>query len=173
MLCDECKKNQAVMHYVSIVNGVKTEHDLCGSCASQMGMMSFSPFTWGDLFPHAIQSQNVQIQCGKCGTTLTQFKKTGMLGCARCYEDLRAGIEPLMRQVQKGLEHVGRTPMGFEAAKLPSPGQTTPAAPIVSKRDELNNQMRLAIAREDFEEAARLRDALKALRQPDAKEESL
>ncbi len=173
MLCDECKKNQAVMHYVSIVNGVKTEHDLCESCASHMGMMSFSPFTWGDLFPHAIQSQSAQIHCSQCGTTLSQFKKTGMLGCSQCYEDMRAGIEPLLRQVQKGLVHVGRTPMGFEAAKLPRPGETTAEAPIVSQEDEWNLQMHKAIVEENFEEAARLRDAIKALRKAGAKEESL
>lgn len=164
MLCDECKRNPAVMYYISFVNGQTTRYDLCESCANKLGMQSIAPFSWADLFPHAVMTPIATTRCGRCGTTLAEFKRNALVGCAQCYKDLHAGIEPVLRQVQKGLAHTGRTPVGFEAAKLPGPGETTPVAPSISREDELGMKLHEAVANEDFESAAQIRDELKALR---------
>ncbi|MDR1704701.1 MAG: excinuclease ABC subunit B, partial [Clostridiales bacterium] len=34
MICDRCKKNPATVHVESIMNGVRTEHNLCFECAA-------------------------------------------------------------------------------------------------------------------------------------------
>ena len=31
MLCEHCKKREATVKYVEVINGVKTEHNLCTS----------------------------------------------------------------------------------------------------------------------------------------------
>ena len=34
MLCEHCKKREATVKYVEVINGVKTEHNLCTQCAA-------------------------------------------------------------------------------------------------------------------------------------------
>lgn len=166
MICDECKKRPAVMHYTSIVNGVKTEYDFCQECAKKLGVSSFSPFSWGDVFPHAVSPAYSQTKCGQCGMTMAEFKQTGLLGCEQCYQDLKKGIEPILKRVQKELLHTGRTPMGFEAAKLPKPGDTVreqTQGHEPTQEEILTAQLREAIRKEDFEQAAVLRDQIRDL----------
>lgn len=162
MICDECKKNQAVMHYTSIINGVKTEYDFCQDCAKKLGVSSLSPFSWGDIFPHSVSKVYNQVKCSQCGMTMEEFKRGGLLGCEHCYQDLKKGIEPILKRVQKELLHTGRTPVGFEAAKLPKPGQTVTQTPL-SQIEKYQLEMRDAIKREDFEKAAELRDKIRAI----------
>ena len=37
MLCQECGKKPATLHFTKIVNGEKTEFHICESCASEKG----------------------------------------------------------------------------------------------------------------------------------------
>lgn len=37
MLCEHCKKREATVKYVEVINGVKTEHNLCTQCAAPCG----------------------------------------------------------------------------------------------------------------------------------------
>lgn len=166
MFCNDCKKNPATIHYQSIVNGVKSETDLCAECAAKRGLASFSPFSLGDFFPHAVLSGQDQIHCGNCGMTLSEFKRSGLVGCAQCYKDMRVGTEPILRQVQKGLTHIGRRPVGHAAGELPDPAHSVDSAPVdptMQPRQELQERMNEAISSEDFETAAALRDELRAL----------
>ena len=38
MLCQHCKKNQANTHIKRVINGEKTEMDLCSECAAKLGV---------------------------------------------------------------------------------------------------------------------------------------
>ena len=42
MLCEHCKKREATVKYVEVINGVKTEHNLCAQCASHIDMGQYS-----------------------------------------------------------------------------------------------------------------------------------
>lgn len=127
MFCDECKKNPASVHVNTVHNGVHTQKNLCGECAMKYGLMSFMPFSFGDLVPHAVLSEQDQIRCEHCGTTLSEFKREGIVGCQDCYRYLRVGTEPILRRVQKGLLHTGRRPVGYDAGKLPRPSGDSPS----------------------------------------------
>lgn len=39
MLCQECNKRPATLHFTKIVNGEKTEFHICESCAREKGEM--------------------------------------------------------------------------------------------------------------------------------------
>ena len=39
MLCEKCRKNEAVIHVVKIVNGKKSEAMLCEKCARELSSM--------------------------------------------------------------------------------------------------------------------------------------
>ena len=38
MLCERCKIREANVRYTEIMNGVKTEHNLCMQCAGEMNL---------------------------------------------------------------------------------------------------------------------------------------
>lgn len=46
MLCENCGKRPATVHYTQIINGLKTEMHLCEVCAKQKGAIEFdTPFS--------------------------------------------------------------------------------------------------------------------------------
>ena len=75
-----------------------------------------------------------------------------MLGCAGCYQAFKSELTPLIARVQGRSQHAGRRP---------------PVSPEEEERlrqaEALRAQMEAAVAVENFEEAARLRDALRAM----------
>ena len=172
MLCDECNNNHATVHLVSIVNGEKQERNLCADCARKLGTNSFSPFCWGDMFAFApTPSRSQPKKCSSCGTTLDEFERTGMLGCAQCYIDLREGILPVIKRLQGRVQHVGRAPLGYEAAKLKEPEDVQQKEQIKEEGAEgkaarisaLKEALKQAVDNEEFEKAAELRDSIRAL----------
>ena len=157
MLCDECRTNNATIHFVTIVNGNKQERNLCPECAKKLGTDSFMPFSLGDVFPTAFSSFRPQAQtCSACGTSLYDISRTGLLGCPSCYDQLRDGIMPIISRVQNRVRHTGRSPVGFESKKLNTPADDSPAA-------QLKKQLEQAVANEEYEKAAELRDQIRAL----------
>lgn len=42
MLCEKCNKNQATFHYAEVINGVRSEHHLCGECAANTDVSFYS-----------------------------------------------------------------------------------------------------------------------------------
>ena len=176
MFCDDCKKNPATVHINTIHNGIHTEKNLCQECAMKSGFMSFLPFSFGDLVPHAVLSEQDQIRCESCGMTLSEFKREGLVGCQECYRTLRVGTEPILRRVQKGLLHTGRRPVGHDAGKLPSPiteaKTATPEDPKTRAVAELQRKMDAAVKEENFELAASLRDEMRGLQAQNTGNES-
>ena len=50
MLCERCKIREANIKYTEVINGVKTEHNLCSQCAKEMDFGQYSAIFDGD-FP--------------------------------------------------------------------------------------------------------------------------
>ena len=86
MLCEQCKKREATVRYVEVVNGVTTEHNLCSVCASQLDMGSFSSVLEKEISLASLLSGLLGIQdieknngkyaevvCPNCGTTYETF----------------------------------------------------------------------------------------------------
>lgn len=161
-MCSSCNERPAVMEIAINENGKVTTLHLCEECAVKKGWSLFSPFSLGDVFHHAIRSEHDELRCERCGMTLSEFKRLGVVGCQDCYQNLRAGTDPVLRQVQKGMRHTGRRPVGHAAAKL-SEKNTVHSPLYINKREQLQMELNVAIERENFEDAARLRDQIKAL----------
>lgn len=162
MLCDECKHNQAVVHLVTVTNGVKVSKHLCQGCASMLSE-TFLPFSVNDMFAKFAEVPEPK-RCTVCGTSLNLFKKNGTLGCAHCYTEFKEELKPIIKRVHGRTVHCGRIPQGFEAAKLPAPEETETQTENQSKLQMLTQLLCEAIAAEEYEKAAELRDAVKALR---------
>jgi len=161
MLCDECKNNPATIHFMTIVNGAKEEKRLCAECAKKLGANSFMPFSLGDVLPSTLSSvRHSGRVCPTCGTTLHDISRSGLLGCPDCYEQLKDSVLPMVQRVQNHTRHTGRSPVGFESKKLNVP-QSSPV-------DELKKELAAAVAKEEYEKAAELRDKIKELQAKEA-----
>ena len=88
--------------------------------------------------------------CPVCGLKFMEFRADGRLGCPNDYAIFAAGLQPLLRRSHGASRHVGKVPR---------------RRPVAGARLHVRAQLRDAVAREDYEEAARLRDQL---RQEDA-----
>ena len=57
---------------------------------------------------------NVTV-CPRCGTTIEDFRRTGLVGCAECYRVFRAEILATVRRVQGNhTRHTGEIPAASE-----------------------------------------------------------
>ncbi|MBQ2714003.1 MAG: UvrB/UvrC motif-containing protein [Clostridia bacterium] len=150
MLCDKCKKRQASVHIKTLINGVYVEKHLCSECArdydSELDILSPSGIV-SSMFS-TIEGPTAK-RCKNCGTTATEFKRSGKAGCSECYKAFEDTILPIVKRVQGTLNHVGRAP-----------------SPVVKERseiDQLRYEMEEAVRKEDYRLAAEIRDKIKAL----------
>jgi protein arginine kinase activator len=90
--------------------------------------------------------------CPSCGITFSEFRQTGRLGCHRDYEHFEAQLLPLLRKIHNdAVQHTGRVPSQI-GARLERERKVT----------ELRGELEQAVAREDYERAAELRDLIRA-----------
>jgi protein arginine kinase activator len=160
MLCDICKKNVATVHLTQMIEGKTKKVDLCESCSKEKGVDDPTGFSLADLLLGLGAAQQmeqasggIEVKCPHCGFTHADFKKAGRLGCAECYKVFSEGLETLLKTMHKGTRHVGKVPQVFRQNQ-----------DLTDKLKGLQKKLEKAIADEDFESAAKLRDELKAVR---------
>ncbi len=164
MLCQECRKRPATVHITRIINGRKTEMDLCEQCAREKGdfelftepqfpIQSFLASILGQhLQGHPAVQAVPQLRCDNCGLTYDEFARAGRFGCSRCYEHFAERLEPVLRRVHGSTQHAGKVP-----------GRTGGAIKLKRDLRELRESLAKAVAAEDFEKAAQLRDEIRKL----------
>jgi protein arginine kinase activator len=89
-------------------------------------------------------------KCPTCGFSQADFKKTGRLGCSNCYETFNDGLGGLLKQMHKGTEHVGKVPQ-----------RLLKSLERENQMKELQRNLRKAVANEDYESAAQIRDQIR------------
>lgn len=87
--------------------------------------------------------------CPECGMRTTTFQKTGRFGCPGCYDHFLPYIGDLLGKMHEGTLHLGKTPR--RRADDSAPEKRLPVW-----QDRLRN----LVARENFEEAAVVRDEI-------------
>jgi protein arginine kinase activator len=133
--------------------------DLCEECAKQKGVNDPTGFSLADLLLGLGAAQEMEqatgssdLKCPNCGFTQADFKKTGRLGCANCYDVFGEGLESLLKSMHKGTRHVGKAPASQRQER-----------DTQQQLKSLQEQLGKAIAGEDYEKAAQLRDDIKRL----------
>ena len=140
----------------TFVNGqVKTVH-LCPQCAAKRKKTTVIPgFSFNDFMSAFYDDEETSdVTCENCGTTLTDFKKTGRLGCANCYKVFESSILPVLKGIHMNIKHTGKRPGDRVDIDVEKADRTA------SKKEELKKALRMAVSTENFEEAARLRDEI-------------
>lgn len=159
MLCDVCKQKKATVFLTQIVKGEMQKVNLCEGCSKEKGVTDPTGFALAEMllgFGHGEKIETVPQErtCPACGMPHTTFRKTGRLGCAKCYGVFGDGMDNLLKAMHKGTRHIGKVPTGRTETKPPPP----PAGTSVT---EMRAALDAAIASEQFEEAARLRDEIR------------
>lgn len=152
MLCEECGKKDAEVIVTTVVNGQSTTRHLCRECVKKYKAGDIQAVLAAMLSAMGQKQQSPDITCPRCGETYQEFQKTGMLGCPECYQAFRKELTPLITRVQGRAQHAGRRPPVSEEEQK-----------RLQMMEELRTKMEAAVAEENFEEAARLRDELRAM----------
>lgn len=170
MRCQICGKNQANVYLKQVVNGEETELSLCEDCARNFGVSNimedsfdsgFDEF-FGSLFsnfsslPYGEENFST-VRCKGCGTTFSDISSTGRVGCANCYSTFSRELLPYIRRIHGNTKHVGKV-----AACCGGGGACT-ALSRESKLNSLKKKLEEAVEKQEFEQAAILRDEIKAL----------
>jgi protein arginine kinase activator len=162
MKCDFCSEHDALIHVQQIFNGEVKEIHLCPDCAGRKGLVaSGSPDTGlqlgnilgdlvGSLFSDNSSEQGtVPETCAGCGLPFEEFLEKSRAGCSECYNHFHSLVYQLIGK-EPGVEmYRGRIPKRLEAIK----------ACLVDKA-LLKKQLEEALEREDYEKAAKYRDAI-------------
>jgi protein arginine kinase activator len=155
--CDNCGK-PATVHLTEIVDGQKNEKHLCEDCAASEGItikanLPISQLLEDFILQTASKEGATEAKCEVCGLTFAEFRQRGVLGCPNDYEAFEQALRPILQRAQGGAEqHIGR---------VPRRAGTTQHKQTEALR--LRAQLKAAVAAEDYEQAARLRDQIREL----------
>jgi len=169
MVCDECKKNEAMIHFTQILNNKVTKFHLCQQCAKEKGIVFPSldealfegpHFALASLLaglsdigaPYALEKPKLVRKCPNCKATYDDFRDSGRLGCSECYIAFKNELLPLLKRLHGSVQHIGKVP-------LQKAGVGEKAKEIMALRRELQK----AIEKEEYEKAAVIRDKIKDL----------
>jgi protein arginine kinase activator len=162
MLCQNCQKRVANVHFTQITNNKKAEMYLCEQCAKEKGKLGIAPplnisdflsgfINFGNGEAQAIQEPAEEC-CEICGMSFEDFRKTGKMGCSNCYHIYGDKLKPIMKRLHGNTEHTGKVPVKL-SGKL---NQTR-------ELDSLRASLAKAIQEEEYEKAAELRDKIREL----------
>ena len=158
MKCQKCQ-NTATLHITEVLSENQFEElHLCEQCAHkylyETQTKSQSPKTalaeqLSETEPTPLIAQH---ECSTCGMNFTEFRNSGRLGCPNDYSEFREELIPLLENIHGETKHVGKMPR-----RLPHTKQTQ------TELMHLRNRLKQEITKENYEEAARIRDRIKDL----------
>jgi protein arginine kinase activator len=185
MLCDICKKNNAVIRIQKFHDGKMNTINLCADCAEhhkEYEQIAFSDINISDVFENIKKiTQNLKLQdfvslkesvvingkeypaeilntkCPNCGFSLGDIdKNSGRLGCAECYHIFEKEIMDTIENMHRCKIHTGKHPVGVP--------QEISKNLIDEKIAKLEVDLQEAVQREKYEQAALLRDEINLLK---------
>lgn len=167
MRCTQCHEREAVVFLTQIAQDQVIKLHLCERCAAEKGVETSATLgktpvgtflaTMGKgleaaaALPAGIDPPEA---CPVCGATLSDFRESGRLGCAHCYQTFESALRDLLRRLHGSSRHLGERYLahGATGGEVPEPSVA-----------QLRSQLRLAVETENFELAAELRDQLRSL----------
>lgn len=182
MLCERCKIREANIRYTEVINGVKSEHNLCTQCAQSTELGQYAAIFDGDFpfnkllsgilgmeYEDAIAGDGdlSQVVCPACQTSYSEFVKNSRFGCPDCYSVFDLLIGENIKKLQGNNSHTGKQPPKYEQRKngssigKPESAELTDAEQLAL----LGSKLKEAIKDEDYESAAKYRDEIKSLKE--------
>lgn len=164
MKCQVCNERDAAI--IVAMNNGKEENSMyvCHRCIQNMGIDLHKTILDQIVNQLSQISKQENIVCENCGMTLREFSETGRYGCAKCNEFFESKREDSKKEMelqnkkatQQDIENRKRIEQYFSSN---SDSKTSKFHSILSIKKLLDT----AIADENYEEAAKLRDQLRKL----------
>lgn len=169
-LCSECAKKQGL--------------GMSGNLFDFGGLGGFAgdDFFGGLLGSFAASSNEPKIvaseTCPGCGMTLAELLHGGRVGCSQCYSVFRKSLMPTIIKIHGNVAHCGKIPKLYNqspeelaeeepkfASDISNSAEKTDesAGAGTSELDILKRKLREAIDSQEYENAAKYRDEIKAL----------
>ena len=148
MLCDKCKKNVATYHSKTIINGVETNEHLCSDCAKKAGVdtsFDFGNFGLFDMFGSPFIEDN-DFGLGYLPSSIFESGND-------FYEDRYSSkgiLNDAMQSIKKGAKE-------FKEEK----------SKIDPNLKKLQDELKDAVDKEDYEKAAELKKKIESLNNKD------
>ena len=159
MKCERCGQREASYFYKENINGKETKANLCAECAAiKENSLSFGELfaggLMGQLFTPPRKAPEVQNKrCSLCGCDISFISKGGKVGCPQCYTDHEPLLRDSLRRLHGNAVHKGKAPRTYR--EISREKQET---------EQLEAALKAAIAAEEYEKAAEIRDKLRLLR---------
>lgn len=158
-LCERCKKAQATFHVTDIdPSGAKQERHLCERCAVEEGLLQFQkPSVQVEIENFVAHAQSTggasDLVCEECGISYVEFRNQGLLGCPQDYDLFAERLARLLERAQdQATTHVGKSPKSLGTRRVTQ-----------QEIRRLKRALADAVAAEDYERAAELRDQIREL----------
>ena len=161
MKCDICRSETATVHLQETTNGMKRTAHMCTNCASSMKTGASLAFSLSNMFADMMgmdtgffpdPSGAEPSSCGTCGMTGAELHNIGLVGCEDCYDAfadiILDGDPPEKLEDDKAFSTIK-----LKKSKKPK------ADPV----EALEKKLGEAVNREDYEQAAELRDKIAAM----------
>lgn len=154
--CQKCQ-NPATLHITEVLGENQFEEmHLCEQCSNKYLYEPQQKSGVGkgalELLKEGDEASMGQGQCPQCGVKFVEFRNTGRLGCPHDYQAFREELLPLLENIHGETKHTGKTPRRF-----PQTQETQ------SELTNLRGRLKSAVSKEDYEEAAKIRDRIKTL----------
>ncbi|GIW87253.1 MAG: UvrB/UvrC protein [Isosphaeraceae bacterium] len=156
MQCDRCDQ-QASVHLRESIEGTVREVHYCLECAQRLGVAPLDPAVVLPLesilqkfvLAHLgeIVGELARRRCPCCRISFMEFRSVGRLGCPHDYTAFHQGLVPLLGRAHGATRHVGKRPR-----RRPTRGP---------ELIQLRTALAAAVAEQDYETAAQLRDAIR------------
>lgn len=164
--CKDCRKcgRKPAFTEVTVRDGEKVERQMCDECARDEGIglgvgapinELISKFVASQVAPSlgseaSKGSEAGAAACPGCGMTFAEFRNKQLLGCAECYEAFAEQLGPLIERAHDGaVAHVGKAPKRSHGSEERQRRLST-----------LRRRLSEAVASEEYERAAALRDEI-------------
>ena len=161
MFCQRCNINFASVKVTHIIGGERFDLLLCPECVAEIGLDDPFSDASGEISRELFnlvrrqletQEEIPDLTCAECGLKLKNFTDNGLLGCPQCYVNFEEYLKILLRRYHGSNKHQKSTL------------RNKSTHPHYEKILRLEQKLRLALKREDFESAALLRDEIKDLK---------
>ena len=132
-----------------ISGGRSVTRRICTQCMLQLRRPSV--YTIQMTLLGTLPQQETELHCPACGRSEQTVRRTGRLGCPKCYQ----AFEPLLTPLVEQLGSMQRKDTPSDVASVPQPAE--------NEIDRLREEMFRAVNAEEYERAAELRDEIRAL----------
>jgi len=169
MICQRCGQHPATVHVTDVVKKARRAQHICEACARShqllptpddpaqpLNLPALVQLVFGAVPPGeppggvaaALEDLGAGLVCPECGLKYSEFRAEGRIGCPRDYDVFRAALLPLLERIHRHTRYAGKVPKSAGRGGDPLP--------------DLLARLRRAVAGEAYEEAATLRDTIRA-----------